>query len=517
MANGEINAHEDAPLLGEYEREREPIFPSDDEAAPPIINAARWQVKTRKSIVRTIAIVQCAIIGTGMLLLIPLYRLIEDSVCHVYYGDDSLDLIDEMKCKTDEVQAQMAYLLGWLGLFHSIMSLLSTFPFGMLADKIGRKPTILLASVGMALGPISGPFMLGFFQSTVRKNPYILMISSLALLIGGGIQVVLAMLYAMAADVSSEKEKAASFLQLTFGATVGGLVGPLVNGFLMQKYGPWVPIWVSISCMPFIFLAFGFLPETLPVDRRMKGGDSDLSVELIKRKVGAALVELRKALRLFANPSIPLALLTFLFQAARYTAYTSTILQYVSKHFGWRLAETSFLLSPFGLLNLIVLAVLPRISTLLVSPRFGYSSFKKDLLLTRYSTVLLFIGAIVEGFSHNIVLFIIGLFIETFGAAVSPLARATITHYVDPEHTSTLYALISTTEIFGTFIGGPALAWCFDMGLQKKGLWIGMPWFYIALLCLIAWVGLLFVQPPPAKRSSGNGNGDDELVSSHED
>lgn len=77
----------------------------------------------------------------------------------------------------------------------------------MLADKIGRKPTILLASVGMALGPISGPFMLGFFQSTVRKNPYILMISSLALLIGGGIQVVLAMLYAMAADVSSEKEK----------------------------------------------------------------------------------------------------------------------------------------------------------------------------------------------------------------------------------------------------------------------------------------------------------------------
>lgn len=77
----------------------------------------------------------------------------------------------------------------------------------MLADKIGRKPTILLASIGMALVPLSGPFLLGVFQSQVRKNPYILMTSSLFLLIGGGTQVVLAMLYAMAADVSSEKEK----------------------------------------------------------------------------------------------------------------------------------------------------------------------------------------------------------------------------------------------------------------------------------------------------------------------
>jgi PCFT/HCP family folate transporter-like MFS transporter 1/3 len=121
MSNHEPHAREDAPLLGDHEREHESTI-GDDEAAPPIINAARWQVKTRKSIVRTIAVVQCTIIGTGMLLLIPLYRLIEDAVCHIYYDDDSLDLIDEMKCKTDEVQAQMAYLLGWLGLFHSIMS-----------------------------------------------------------------------------------------------------------------------------------------------------------------------------------------------------------------------------------------------------------------------------------------------------------------------------------------------------------------------------------------------------------
>lgn len=72
MSNNEPSAQENAPLLGGYERQHEP---SDDEAAPPTINAARWQVKTTKSIVRTIAVVQCAIIGTGMLLLICLLLL----------------------------------------------------------------------------------------------------------------------------------------------------------------------------------------------------------------------------------------------------------------------------------------------------------------------------------------------------------------------------------------------------------------------------------------------------------
>lgn len=246
-------------------------------------------------------------------------------------------------------------------------------------------------------------------------------------------------------------------------------------------------------------------------------GDNDMSFKVFRKQIATSLGDLREALGLLKNPSIPLVLLTFLFQSARFTAYTSTIIQYVSTHFGWRLAETSFLLSPFGLLNLTVLAVLPKISDILMSPRFGYTSFGKDLLLTRYSTILLFAGAMVEGFSQNIFFFIVGLFIETFGAAASPLARATVTHYVEPEFVSRLYALISTSEIIGSFIAGPVLAWCFDQGLQRKGIWIGLPWFYIALLSMVTWIGLLFVRPPPAKDAPADQDGEDEPMNPHED
>ncbi|KAH0498102.1 hypothetical protein TgHK011_005376 [Trichoderma gracile] len=509
MAEVLLDIPADAPLLADNERQHDDSNRPDDAAAPPALKAARWQVKSPKMAVRLIAFLEFMIVASGMLLMIPIYRLIEDTVCHVYYGDDSLDMIDEMKCKTDEVQARMAYLLGWLGLFNSIMSLLTTFPYGMLADKVGRKPTILLAYAGMALAAVSGPLMLRVAQHALRKNPYLLMVTSLLLVVGGGTPVVLSMLYAMAADVSSEKDKAASFLQLTFGATAGGLAGPLLTGFLMERLGPWVPVFVGWSMYPLILLLFCFIPETLHVDKKTKRGDTDVSIKALKQQLSNSLSDFRAALGLLKNPSIPLALLTFLFQAARFTAYTSTIIQYVSKHFGWRLAETSFLLAPFGVLNLTVLATLPKISEMLMSRRFGYSSFNKDLFLTRYSTILLFVGAVIEGFSHNVVLFIIGLFVETFGAAASPLARATVTHYVEPEFVSRLYALVSTSEIIGSFIGGPVLAWCFDVGLQKKGVWTGLPWFYIALLSMITWVGLLFVRPPPAKKSSADDENDE--------
>ncbi|POR36762.1 Uncharacterized protein TPAR_03056 [Tolypocladium paradoxum] len=470
---------EDAPLLDEHERQDEPL------PTRPRIRAKPWQAKTPGTIVVLAATMKFCITSSGMLMLIPVYRLIEDAVCHAVFEDDSPDIIDEMKCKRDEVQSRLAFLLGWFGLFNSIMTLLVAFPYGLLADRIGRKPTALMAYGGTALSFGLGPFMLGSLQAQVRSNPYVLMTGSLLLLFGGGVPVLLATL-------------AASFLYLTFGATAGGLVGPLLAGILMEMYGPWVPIYVVLAITPFMLCIFFFIPETLIVDKESRSHrkqDQPLLVEL-KQHIGNGLRDLVHSFHMIKNVNIPLVLITFFFQSARFTAYTSTLTQYISKHFGWRLAEISLLLSPLGVLNLIVLVALPKVSQILMSPRFRFTVFGKDLFLTQVSTLIIIFAALIEGFSHNVVLFLIGLFIGTFGAADSPLARATVSHYVAAEYTSRLYALIGMVEVLGSFIGGPALAWFFDQGLRRKGIWTGLPWFYIALLCSIALVALLFVKPP---------------------
>ena len=132
--DSEVDWEEDAPFLDDHEREQAADAgveagdgtdgQTDDEPRPATrrIKAAPWQAKTPGTIVLLVAVLKFCITSSGMLLLIPVYRLIEDALCHAHYEDDSYDMIDEMKCKGDEVQSRLASLIGWCGLVNSIMS-----------------------------------------------------------------------------------------------------------------------------------------------------------------------------------------------------------------------------------------------------------------------------------------------------------------------------------------------------------------------------------------------------------
>ena len=123
MSDVELDLSENAPLLDAGDRADAPI------SSRPRIKAARWQAKSPGTIVMLLALIKFNIVCTGMMMLIPVYRLIEDALCHVYLEDDSLDLIEEMKCKVDPVQSRLAFLLGWIGLLNSVISMsLSPLP-----------------------------------------------------------------------------------------------------------------------------------------------------------------------------------------------------------------------------------------------------------------------------------------------------------------------------------------------------------------------------------------------------
>lgn len=119
MSDVELHAEEDAPLL------------PTDEQPPQLdphcrITATRWQVKSPRTVVYLAILIKFFTIASGMLLLVPLFRIIEDTICHVHYQDDSNDFIEEKRCKVPEVQARLAYLLGWLGLVSSVICMLSS-------------------------------------------------------------------------------------------------------------------------------------------------------------------------------------------------------------------------------------------------------------------------------------------------------------------------------------------------------------------------------------------------------
>lgn len=380
----------------------------------------------------------------------------------------------------------------------------------MLADRIGRKPTIIFSYLGVCVSFFFAPTMLRLFNHAIRRDPYVLMCGYVLQVFGGGVPVLLATLYAVATDVSTEQNKAASFLYLTFGATAGSLIGPIVAGVLMKTFGPWVPIYCVMAVTPFLFILMFFIPETLQIDTKQRADEGDESgLEAFKKHMAKGIHDLRQSVAVLKNKNVPLILITFVFQSVRVAAYTGTLTQYVSKHFQWRLEDVTLLLAPFGFLNLILLTILPKISDVLLSPRFKLTVFQKDLLLTRLSIIFIVVGAVIDGFSSSVILFLFGIFISTLGAADSPLARATLSHHVDAQFTSRLQALIGMSEVLGSFIGGPVLALLFHIGLKKKGSWKGLPWFYVALLLTISGVALAFVSEPKKTSSADTDNADD--------
>jgi MFS transporter, PCFT/HCP family, solute carrier family 46 (folate transporter), member 1 len=64
-----------------------------------------------------------------------------------------------------------------------------------------------LAYTGQALAFCLVPFFFGTLRMTLREHPYILMIDVLFTLMGGGVPVLLSTFYAIASDVSGEKDK----------------------------------------------------------------------------------------------------------------------------------------------------------------------------------------------------------------------------------------------------------------------------------------------------------------------
>ena len=135
------------------------------------------------SIHRKVILLMCLIIVTlnvaAYLQSIPRVRLYEIVYCRQYYQEVNPGLIgpggvvDEKLCKINAVQNQVALLIGWLRAFDyapgmekllfemlairwmlilsGIIGIFLAVPFGMLADKYGRKWLLMLDVVAICL------------------------------------------------------------------------------------------------------------------------------------------------------------------------------------------------------------------------------------------------------------------------------------------------------------------------------------------------------------------------------
>ncbi|KAK2623992.1 hypothetical protein QTJ16_006626 [Diplocarpon rosae] len=475
--------------------------------ATPLLTASRpspkkttavWecQVTSPRGITIVVALISVVLGSAGALVVVPRTRILEDVLCHRFYGN--LDVrngaIDERLCKHDEIQSELAYLTGLITSIEAVVGFAFAFPYGILADRIGRRPVFLLSMVGVILAMSADFTVLRFW----RIIPiHLIIYTSLFEVIGGGNPVTTSVLYSIVVDVHLPGDRASAFSIIALASFAANLVGPVVASRLVESVSAWVPL-----CATLILLLVGtaliyVIPETLPTKPEAEDLPQKKSrISSLTSHFQHTLARLFESCTMLRSTSLTIILFSFLQYKPSVLGKTQFFLQYFSKRFDWPLAKTGYLLSIRGVVSAFTLLVaLPGLSKLLLSPKFPFrfSTAKKDLLLAQCSAAIATLGAILLG-GPTISVVLFGIVVAALGDGLTPLSRALIPAFVDPQHTSRVYTLVCMVEAMGTVFAGPSLAYFFTKGMQWKGLWLGLPYVWLACLSGLVVVAFGFVE-----------------------
>ncbi|KAJ5114127.1 hypothetical protein N7456_002661 [Penicillium angulare] len=426
---------------------------------------------------------------------VPLIQLMENNLCDRYLGEIGQlnPLIDRKICKGDGIQSKLAYLTASIGAIESVTGLIVAFPYGVLADKLGRKPIVYLSATGTALYLAYALAVLNF--SNILAIEYMLL-GPLFTAIGGGSTVINASLYSLASDLVPDTNIAVSYFMMAFGGLSGSSAGPTISSKLMEKFSPWLPTLIGSLILPTSMSLLIFLPEIIvPRDDSSERGASEwgeLSSSRFKSRFSQSLSSLKALVRKRHFFSILLILVTYLRVMPEDLAYGQLLVQYVSKRYGWSFADVGYLLTARGITQTFTLLILFPVISHLLSKYMRPAV--KNLILARALACLVIVGSLLTGAPH-IGLAIFGLMLQASGAGLSPICRAIAISYMASQDKSKVNAMIGMLETLGSLFAGPTLAWLFALGMKLGDVWFGLPYFGLAGWCLLCLLGLLFIVP----------------------
>ena len=359
----------------------------------------------------------------------------------------------------------------WNLLFGATWGLMQFFIgpiLGMLSDRVGRRPVLLISFGGLAIDFLFMAFAPSLWWLYVGR------------ILNGMTAASFSTAGAYLADVTPPEQRAKSFGMLQSAFSFGFIIGPTLGGILGQNdlRLPFIAAAI-ITGVNWLYGLF-ILPESLVPERRLKAFDW-------KRANPVGSLGLLRS-----HPGLMgLASVGFLFQLSQVVLPTVFVL-YTSYRYGWSPRALGFVFLLTGVLGVIV-------QMFLVGPIVARLGERRTLLL---GAVIGAIGFAWYGWAPEGWLYLAGAPIFAFSGLMMPGLQGLMTRRVPPHQQGQLQganqSLQGIASIVGPILCGETFAWSLrhESTLHAPGFAI---YFAAGLLGLAFLLGLRTAHPHTAE------------------
>ncbi|KAL7947597.1 major facilitator superfamily domain-containing protein [Trichoderma barbatum] len=447
-------------------------------------------------------------------------QIMEDVICRRYHPDHALAMHDN-RCKETDVQKTLAMVRSWGMSLEMMFPLFVQISFGVVADKYGRRLVIFLALFGCFLQQTWITIVL-LFPDTF--SIWSMLYGSVFYLIGGGGQMVVAMIWTIVADVVPIAERTSVFYRIyAMHLTIAVAATPIAAWLL--SIDAWLTMWVGYGILAVGILSSALIPETLKLrqaaDNKRRGQDAEPPVEdesqstprkpssakdLARRAWFSAKNDVSHVWRfIFASKTVVLLLLAYGPFYLIKLAFVLDILQYMTSRFHWEWSTATYINTISSLTAVFTLLVILPGASYILETRFRYNPIRRDLLLARISIVVFIVGSVLTALADIPWLFICAMVITNLGQGVSTLCRALLNAVVEPHTIAILNTTMSTMETLMGFIGSPVMGFLLSRGMELGGMWMGLPYIATTLLGFGVMVAIFLVRIPSGFAQASRG------------
>jgi DHA1 family tetracycline resistance protein-like MFS transporter len=352
---------------------------------------------------------------------------------------------------------QVSSAARWVGVLVAAWSIAQFFGapvIGMLSDRFGRRPVILISIFGLSID---------LAIMALAPNLAWLLVGRILCGLTAGAQ---AAAMAYVADITPQDERAKSYGWLNAAAWTGVIVGPAMGG-LIGALDPRAPFWAAaaVALLNGVYGLF-VLPESLPAERR-----APLRWASANPIGSLGLV--------ISRPGLPILALILLLLWFAMHAMNSVFVLYTAYRYAWDPMALGIFCSALGAVNIVV-------TSQLTGRAVTWMGERKTLICGLAAQV---VGFTAVGLAPTGVWFWIANLPMALANIAGPALQAMMTAKVDPDEQGRLQGamggIASLTGLFGPIAFTQIFALAIAAG--RGPAWSGVTILLGAALSLVAW------------------------------